>query len=118
MVFKIKVAAKGCPAEATEKELLFVRYYCTSSDEDRVCDLSFRHLEWECVTVRKGRSNISQPLYAVLECSNVLQRATICPHFALWDEGKCTHFLVNDVLTLWPRDELLPQRGFQHTGET
>lgn len=63
MVFKFKVTPTASPLETAEKELLFVRYYCTSSEEDRVKDLSFRHLEWESVSLGKGPSRKSNAVW-------------------------------------------------------
>ncbi|DBA98095.1 TPA: hypothetical protein ACH3X1_014716 [Trebouxia sp. C0004] len=45
--------------------------------------------------------------------------AIVCgkePPFAriLWDESKFNHFLVIDMLELWPRHQMMPQKPFVH----
>lgn len=117
MLFTVKVASVASLQQHETKELLFVRYYCTLSEEAPERDLSLRHLEWESVVTGAGRSKMHSPHYAIIDCNSVLQRVCICPHFSFWDEGKCNHFLVNDMLGLWPREELLPQQPYQHTGK-
>ena len=94
------------------KELLFVRYYGTAPTEDRSRDLSLRHLVWETTQHGQGRRRKTQPHYAVVECRCVLRRVSISPHFAHWDEGADTHFLVNNLLDLWPADGMLPKQPF------
>ena len=114
MLFKLKVAPKSDPSKKENKELLFVRHYCPSADEEPERDLSLRHLEWEHIDCRQGKRRKQQAHFAVVECSCVLQRASICPHFCLWDEGQFNHFLVIDMLELWPRHEMMPQKPFVH----
>lgn len=117
MLFQAEVSSS--PTGRQTKDLLFVRYYgnCPVEAVDRDLDLSLRHLVWEEVLVKQGRTTRKQGHYAVVECSSVVQQACICPHFHHWDEDSRHHFLVNDLLTLWPPAELLPQKPYSYLGE-
>ena len=82
-------------------------------------DLSLQHLIWEEGGAKVGRSTKQQPRYAAVDCSSVVRQTCICPHFQSekWDEGQRHHFLANDLLTLWPNADMLPQQPFLHHGD-
>ena len=82
-VVQTQVAPRRDPSKKEKKELLFVRHYCASADEQPERALSLRHLEWECIDSSQGRSRRQQAHFGVVECSCVLQRASIFPHFSL-----------------------------------
>ena len=117
MLFRVKVSSKA-DGRYQSMHMLLVRYYdaCPLEDYDRDVDLSLRHLVWE------GSAKISKktkwhPHYAVVDCRAVIRQACICPHFQKWDEGQRRYFLVNDLLTLWPNADMLPQQPFVHHGD-
>ena len=68
-----------------------------------------RHLVWETKSVQSGKRYSSQPSYGVVAVDSVMQRACICPHFALWNTGAPKDFLLNDMLDLWPDVLRIPQ---------
>lgn len=117
MLFQVKLSSSL--TEHQTKDLLFVWYYsnCPLEAINRDLDLSLRHLVWEEVHVKQGRKTRKQAHHAVVECNSVIQQACICPHFHHWDESGRDHFLVNDLLALWPPAELLPQEPYSHPDE-
>ena len=117
MLFTLKVASLTSSQQHETKKLLFVRYYCTSSEEAPERDLSLWHLEWESVVTGAGCSKKKRQHHAFIDCDSVLQRVCICPHFSFWDEGKCNHFMVSNMLGLWPREALLLRRPYQQIGK-
>ena len=42
---------------------------------------------------------------------SIMQRACICPHFALWNAGAPKDLLLNDMLNLWPDLSRILQDG-------
>ena len=113
MLFKVATTARDDLGEQKIRELMLVRFYCHSNSEDRHIDLGLRHLEWEVISYSSGRRAKRHPHYAVVECSSVVRQACICPHFTLWDESQTDHFVVNDLLDLWPPAEQLPQGPYR-----
>ncbi|KAL3155450.1 hypothetical protein ABBQ38_011006 [Trebouxia sp. C0009 RCD-2024] len=95
------------------ENLLFVRFYASEDEPTAICDprqdLGLRHLVWGRVECKaRGRKTRWQPHYAVVEAQAAVQQVCICPHFAFWKQGNRNHFLVNDLLDLWPPTDLIP----------
>ena len=102
------------PEVIKEEHLLYVRHYCSVHDEllsaeQREEDLTLRHLIWE-QGARKGKSKQFIPSYAVVNLESVRRRVCISPHFSHWERGQRGHFLLNDLIELFPPEELLPRQ--------
>ena len=48
------------------------------------------------------------PQYAVVEAQAAVQQVCISPHFAFWQAADRSHFLLNDMLDLWPPTDPIP----------
>ena len=118
MLFRVKVSSKA-DGRHQIVDMLLVCYYdaCQLEDYDRDVDLSLQHLVWKEGGAKTGRKTKWQPRYTVVDCTSVIRQACICPHFQKWDEGQRHHFLVNDLVTLWPNADMLPQQPFLHHGD-
>ena len=101
-------------------DLLLVRYYDACPLEDYNCDVDLSLQHWfgkkavQKLAEKQSSSHATLLWIAVLLYS---KPAYICPHFQNWDEGQRQHFLVNDLLTLWPNADTLPQQPFLHHGD-
>ena len=90
MLFKLKVAPKSDPSKKENKELLFVRHYCPSADEEPERDLSLRHLEWEHIDCRQGKRRKQQAHFAVVECSLCCKELAFAHIFVSGMKGSST----------------------------
>ena len=82
-----------------------------SNSTEAAQKLTMRHLVWETKSVQSEKRCSSQPSCGVVAVDSVMQRACICPHFALWNAGAPKDFLLNDMLDLWPDLSPIPQDG-------
>ena len=86
VIFTVCVADKIDGEQQSDEALAFVEYYTVkapSNSKEAAQNLTMRHLVWETKSVQNGKRHSSQPSYGVVAVDNILQRACICPHFAL-----------------------------------
>ena len=83
MLFKLKVVPRSDPIgrkQKGHKELLFVRHYCATADEEPERDLSLQHLEWERIERIRHKNRKQQAHFAVTFGFVAVAENTWCVH--------------------------------------
>ena len=78
-----------------------------SNSKEAAQNLTMWHLVWEASQCEVGSGTAHSQ---AMELWSIMQRARICPHFALWNAG-APDFCLNDMLDLWPDLSRIPQDG-------